>query len=226
MSLYEEIPVLEHGFVRLVRCMGDDDAIVQAARVSYGSGTKTVSEDAKLIDYLIKNRHTSPLESVVLVFHMKLPIFVARQFVRHRTARISEVSARYSMMEEEFHCPEVWRSQSTQNKQCSGDPLPEDAQDIASGILCDTYDIVYKAYRSLLDMGVSREQARIVLPVGIYTEWYFQMDLNNLFKFLALRMHPHAQEEARQYARAMYTRAQAVVPVACSAFEKHILMAE
>ena len=105
MSLYEEIPVLEHGFVRLVRCMGDDDAIVQAARVSYGSGTKTVSEDAKLIDYLIKNRHTSPLESVVLVFHMKLPIFVARQFVRHRTARISEVSARYSTMEEEFHCP-------------------------------------------------------------------------------------------------------------------------
>jgi thymidylate synthase (FAD) len=223
LSLYTEIPVLDHGFVRLVRYMGDDSAIVQAARVSYGPGTKTVSEDAKLIDYLVKNQHTSPLESVVLVFHMKLPIFVARQFVRHRTARINEVSARYSVVEEEFYYPDTWRSQSTQNKQCSGDPIPAIDYIDADDTITFIYAEAYSAYKHLLDLGVSREQARIVLPVGLYTEWYYQMDLNNLFKFLALRMHPHAQEEARAYANAMYLLARGVAPVACAAFEKHMI---
>ena len=203
--------------------MGDDAAIVQAARVSYGPGTKTVSEDAKLIDYLVRNKHNSPLESVVFTFHMKLPIFIARQFVRHRTSRINEVSARYSEMEEEFYYPDEWRGQSWANKQCSGPPLPDFAQDQASEILKSAYEHAYTAYKDMIKWGVSREQARIILPVGLYTEWYFQMDLNNLFKFLALRMHPHAQEEAQRYARAMYTLAQAVAPVACAAFEKHMI---
>jgi thymidylate synthase (FAD) len=225
-GLYDPCDVLDHGFVRLVRHMGDDGAIVQAARVSYGSGTKTVREDAALIDYLIRNQHSTPLESVVLVYHMKLPIFVARQFVRHRTARINEESARYSKMEYACYTPAQWRTQAAANKQCSGHPLPESTNIWATDLLERAYKSVYQTYEDLLLAGVSREQARIILPVGLYTEWYYQMDLNNLFKFFALRLHEHAQEEAREYAKAMYAFAKAVAPVACSSFEKHVLSAK
>lgn len=222
-SLYEAHDVLDQGFVRLVRYMGDDSSIVQAARVSYGAGTKTVREDGALIDYLIRNHHTSPLESVVLVFHMRLPIFVARQFIRHRTARVNEVSARYSKMEYACYVPAHWHTQATTNKQCSGPPLPESASVRATELLERAYKSAYQAYEDLLLSGVSREQARIILPVGMYTEWYYQMDLNNLFKFLALRLHDHAQAEAREYAKAMYLFTKAVAPVACSSFERHVL---
>jgi thymidylate synthase (FAD) len=222
-SLYDTHDVLDQGFVRLVRHMGDDSSIVQAARVSYGAGTKTVREDGALIDYLVRNHHTSPLESVVLVFHMRLPIFVARQFIRHRTARVNEVSARYSKMEYAGYMPAQWRAQSTTNKQCSGPPLPESTSVRATELLERVYKDAYQAYEDLLLAGVSREQARIVLPVGTYTEWYYQMDLNNLFKFLVLRLHGHAQAEAREYAKAMYLFTKGVAPMACSSFERHIL---
>lgn len=225
-GLYDPIDVLDQGFVRLVRHMGDDDAIVQAARVSYGSGTKTVREDSALIDYLVRNQHSTPLEAVVLVYHMKLPIFVARQFVRHRTARVNEESARYSKVEYACYSPSAWRAQSSHNKQCSGEPLPDSIKSSADAILQGAYATTYRAYESLLNAGVSREQARIVLPVGMYTEWYYQMDLNNLFKFFTLRLHEHAQEEAREYAKAMYAFAKGVAPVACSSFEKHVLSAK
>ena len=222
-GLYDAHDVLDQGFVRLVRYMGDDSSIVQAARVSYGAGTKTVREDEALIDYLVRNNHTSPLESVVLVFHMRLPIFVARQFIRHRTARVNEVSARYSKMDYACYTPVQWRTQSTSNKQCSGPPLPASTSTWATELLERAYKGAYQAYEDLLLTGVSREQARIVLPVGMYTEWYYQMDLNNLFKFLALRLHDHAQAEAREYAKAMYLFTKAVAPVACSSFERHVL---
>jgi thymidylate synthase (FAD) len=219
------IPVLDHGFVRLIDYMGDDSRIVQAARVSYGEGTKTVREDKALIDYLVRNHHTSPLEQVVFTFHIKLPIFVARQWVRHRTARLNEVSARYSEMQEEFYIPDDNRvqRQDSRNKQSSGELLEEKDRDKALTIIEESSEFSYDCYRQLLQIGVSRELARIVLPLNIYTEWYWQMDLNNLFHFIKLRGGGHAQWEIREYTKVIGGIVREIVPYAYESFERHIL---
>lgn len=224
--LDKEIRVLDKGFVRLIDYMGGDSRIVQSARVSYGSGTKSYRQDRGLIHYLMKNWHTSPFEQVQLSFHTKMPIFVARQWVRHRTARLNEISGRYSIMKDEFYVPEPQqiRYQSESNKQGrSEDCVPwEEAQAIIAEFEQDQKQI-YGHYQQLLDKNVARELARANLPLSLYTEWYWQIDLHNLFHFLRLRIDPHAQYEIRVYGEAMAECAKAVAPLAYEAFEEHIL---
>ncbi len=223
----QPVPVLDKGFVRLVDYMGSDARIVQAARVSYGEGTKTFREDKGLIDYLLRNQHTSPFEQVHLTFHCKMPIFVARQWVRHRTAKLNEISGRYSVMKDEFYVPEpdAVAFQSTDNKQgrSSPDQVPEEMKAKVRTVLEQGQKQSYSEYEALLDDGVARELARINLPLSLYTEWYWTMDLHNLFHFLALRLDPHAQLEIRVYAEAVLKLVRAVAPVAVEAFENHIL---
>ncbi|MFH0952792.1 MAG: FAD-dependent thymidylate synthase [Verrucomicrobiota bacterium] len=224
--LDKEIKVLDHGFVRLVDYMGNDRRIVQAARVSYGEGTKTFRDDTILIDYLLRHQHTSPFEHVVLELHCKMPIFVARQWVRHRMARINEISGRYSVMAEEFYVPpesEI-KGQSDDNKQ------GRDEREVPPGLRQKVLDILkrdqgslYASYEELLKDGIARELARINLPLSLYTQWYWQMDLHNLLHFLELRMDKHAQWEIRQYALAIAGIVRAVTPIAYDAFERHRL---
>jgi thymidylate synthase (FAD) len=224
--LDKEVKVLDHGFVRLVDYMGGDKRIVESARVSYGKGTKTVREDRMLIDYLLGHEHTSPFEHVVLEIHAKMPIFVARQWVRHRTARINEISGRYSIMEQEFYVPPENQIslQSTDNKQGrSSEEVPPELRAKVLEILRKDQGDVYASYQALIDDGIAKELARINLPLSLYTQWYWQMDLHNLFHFLALRMDAHAQWEIREYANAIATFAEAVAPMAYAAFEKHNL---
>ena len=219
-------PVLDKGFVRLVDYLGGDQRIVQAARVSYGEGTKNYRQDAGLIDYLLRNDHTSPFEQVILTFHTKMPVFVARQWVRHRTARLNEISGRYSVMKDEFYVPAGAdiAQQSEDNKQGrSDDPAPPELQESVRTRLSEGQDRAYREYSALLDAGVARELARINLPLSLYTEWYWQIDLHNLFRFLALRMDAHAQREIRAYATTMFDITKRVCPAACNSFEKHML---
>jgi thymidylate synthase (FAD) len=225
--LDKEFPVLDKGFVRLVDYMGSDARIVQSARVSYGSGTKTVREDQGLINYLIKNLHTSPLEQVELTFHIKAPLFVVAQWVRHRMASINSMSARYSVMKDEFYLPtpEQIRSQSNKNKQVGEGILESEVAQKVFEQITDDAAQAYSTYESLLEDSVCREQARMVLPQNLYTQFYWKQDLHNLFHFLRLRMDWHAQEEIRAYAKVMATMAQAVAPMAYAAFEEHILHA-
>lgn len=222
----QPIPVLDKGFVRLVDYMGSDERIVQAARVSYGAGTKTVREDRGLINYLMRNWHTSPFEQVGLTFHCKMPIFVARQWVRHRTARLNEISGRYSIMRDEFYvpAPEQIRYQSASNKQGRSDESlsPEESAEVIRLFEAEQR-AVYATYQGLLDKNVARELARMDLPLSLYTEWYWQIDLHNLFHFLRLRLDPHAQYEIRVYAEALAQCAKAVAPMAYEAFEEHAL---
>ena len=224
--LDREIKVLDKGFVRLVDYMGGDQRIVQAARVSYGAGTKSYRQDRGLIHYLIKNWHTSPFEQVQLTFHTKMPIFVARQWVRHRTARLNEISGRYSVMKDEFYVPnpENIRPQSEDNKQGrSEERFSADQEQEIIRLFADEQKSIYANYENLLELNVARELARNNLPLSMYTEWYWQIDLHNLFHFLRLRMDPHAQYEIRVYAEAMAQCARAVAPMAYEAFEEHIL---
>jgi thymidylate synthase (FAD) len=224
--LDQEIKVLDKGFVRLVDYMGGDARIVQSARVSYGAGTKTVRQDRGLIHYLMKNWHTSPFEQVQLTFHTKMPIFVARQWVRHRTARLNEISGRYSVMKDEFYvpAPENIRPQSANNKQGrSEERYTELEEQEIIAMFADEQRGIYENYGKLLEKNVARELARNNLPLSLYTEWYWQIDLHNLFHFLRLRMDPHAQYEIRAYAEAMAVCAKAVAPLAYEAFEEHIL---
>jgi thymidylate synthase (FAD) len=224
----KEFPCLDKGFVRLIDVMGDDAAIVQAARVSYGAGTKKVNEDVGLIRYLMRHLHTTPFEMVEFKFHVKLPIFVARQWIRHRTANVNEYSGRYSEMKDEFYVPAIdqVRAQSATNKQGRADEAfdPSEAERIRSGML-DTQSRLYGEYQSLLEADLAREIARINLPVSNYTEWYWKVDLHNLFHFLKLRIDPHAQYEIRVYGEAMAQIVQAAVPYAYEAFEDYILHA-
>ena len=223
--LDKEIKVLDKGFVRLVDYMGGDARIVQSARVSYGAGTKTYRQDRGLIHYLIKNWHTSPFEQVQLTFHTKMPIFVARQWVRHRTARLNEISGRYSVMKDEFYVPEPQHVcyQSESNKQGRSEALPAwEARQVIDAMESEQRQM-YQNYDSLLEKNVARELARTNLPNSLYTEWYWQIDLHNLFHFLRLRMDPPAQYEIRVYAEAMAECAKAVAPMAYEAFEEHIL---
>jgi thymidylate synthase (FAD) len=224
--LDQPIPVLDKGFVRLVDYLGNDERIVQAARVSYGAGTKSFRQDRALIHYLLRNWHTSPFEQVILTFHTKMPIFVARQWVRHRTARLNEISGRYSVMKDEFYVPqpEHIRPQSTDNKQGrSEERFDEETEREVIRLFAEEQGEVYATYRKLIDLGVARELARNNLPLSLYTEWYWQIDLHNLFHFLRLRMDPHAQYEIRVYAEAMARCAKAVAPLAYEAFEEHVL---
>jgi thymidylate synthase (FAD) len=224
--LDKEIRVLDKGFVRLVDYLGGDERIVQSARVSYGPGTKTVREDKALIHYLMRNAHTSPFEQVVLTFHCKMPIFVARQWVRHRTARLNEISARYSVMPDEFYLPakEQMRIQSQRNKQGRDEVTipPEQALSLLMKME-EEQKRVYQTYQEMLEAGLARELARINLPVSLYTEWYWQIDLHNLFHFLEIRLDEHAQWEIREYAKALAQCARAVAPWAYEAWEEHVL---
>ena len=224
--LDKEIKVLDKGFLRLVDYLGSDARIVQAARVSYGEGTKTYREDAGLIDYLLRNDHTSPFEQVVFTFHAKMPIFVARQWVRHRTARLNEISGRYSILKNEFYMPDIQviAAQSTDNKQGrQNEPMPREQAEKVIQKLEKAHTEAYTRYEELLKMGTARELARMVLPLSLYTEWYWQIDLHNLFHFLKLRLDSHAQMEIRVYAEAMKELAAKVCPMAFKSFEQHIL---
>ena len=224
--LDKEFSVLDRGFIRLVDYLGGDARIVAAARVSYGPGTKTVREDRALIDYLMRNLHTSPFEQVIMTFHVKLPIFVARQWVRHRTARLNEVSARYTVMPDEFYLPAsgTIRRQTSRSKQGRAEEeVPAERQAPILEILKRDQATLYASYQDMLNDDVARELARINLPLSLYTQWYWQIDLHNLFHFLSLRMDPHAQLEIREYSKVMAQMARAVAPMAYEAFEEHVL---
>jgi thymidylate synthase (FAD) len=220
-----ELKVLDKGFVRLVDYMGGDQRIVQAARVSYGAGTKSVRQDRALIHYLIKHWHTSPFEQVQLTFHAKMPIFIARQWIRHRTARLNEISGRYSIMKDEFYLPDPDKVsfQSTDNKQGRGETIPLDQAEAVIAQLEADQKHLYSEYTKMIEGGVARELARTNLPLSLYTEWYWQIDLHNLFHFIRLRADSHAQYEIRAYAEALAQCAKAVAPMAFEAFEEHIL---
>lgn len=229
-----EAGVLDKGFVALVDVMPRlapadgtaDYAIPQAARVSYGQGTKKVSEDEGLIRYLMRHRHTSPFEMVETKWHCKMPIFVARQWIRHRTANVNEYSGRYSVMPDDFYHPDLneVRRQSQTNKQGGEEIIDLGAAEDFSKFL-DVSEAQHPEYQNLLQRGVSRELARMGLPLSMYTEWYWKIDLHNLFHFLGLRMDSHAQKEIRDYADAMYQILEPIVPTAVKAFRDYKLEA-
>jgi thymidylate synthase (FAD) len=230
--LYEPLPVLDHGFVRVVDYMGDDAAIVQAARVSYGRGTRKINEDQGLINYLMRHRHTTPFEMCEIKYHVKLPIFVARQWIRHRTANVNEYSARYSILDNEFYLPspEHLAAQATTNRQGRGAALEGEAAKWVLDLLRRDAERAYAGYAELLNEDASgapidpalprlaRELARINLSLSFYTQWYWKTDLHNLMQFLALRADPHAQYEIRAYAEAMLGTLARWVPMAHTAF--------
>jgi thymidylate synthase (FAD) len=235
--LFRPIPVLDHGFVRLVDYMGDDAAIVQAARVSYGSGTRTVRDDRGLIRYLMRHRHTTPFEMCAIKYHVKLPIFVARQWIRHRMANVNEVSARYSILDREFYlpAPEQLAAQSTANRQGRGAVLAgEDARQVMDVLRRDA-EQAYADYEWMLNegpdgqpldparQGLARELARMNLTLNTYTQWYWKTDLHNLLHFLSLRADAHAQYEIRVYAEAMLDTVRRWVPMTARAFEDYRL---
>jgi thymidylate synthase (FAD) len=226
------IPVLDHGFIRVVDYMGDDSAIVQAARVSYGTGTRHGSVDTALIRYLMRHRHTTPFEMDEIKYHVKMPIFVARQWLRHRTASVNEYSARYSILEREFYvpAPEALGAQSSSNMQGRSDVLgPSEAEFVLNLIRSDA-TLCHDHYIEMLNegpdgkpvdptrQGLARELARMNLTLNTYTQMYWKLNLHNLFNFLVLRADPHAQYEIRQYAEALMVTVKAWVPIAYEAF--------
>lgn len=215
------VRVLDHGFVRLVDYMGNDAAVVQAARVSYGVGTRKATEDRALIRYLLRQRHTSPFEMVEVKLHVKAPIFVARQWLRHRTASVNELSARYSILPDELYLPADTEIsfQSTDNKQGRSPRTVDSAtRERVRELLLAGQERAYATYQELLDADIARELARIALPVSVYSEWYWKLNLHNLFHFLELRLDAHAQYEIRRYAEAIALIVERVAPVAYAAF--------
>ncbi len=230
--LYEAMPVLDHGFVRVVDYMGDDTSIVQSARVSYGKGTKKVSTDSGLIKYLMRHRHSTPFEMCEIKYHIKLPIFIARQWIRHRTANVNEYSARYSIMDKEFYVPskENLAAQSTNNRQGRGNLINGTQADDILKILKEDAERNYHHYEEMLNekydgsiidekkQGLARELARMNLTLNSYTQWYWKTDLLNLLNFLALRADSHAQFEIREYANAMMDTVKKWVPTTYDAF--------
>jgi thymidylate synthase (FAD) len=235
--LYQAVPVLDHGFVRVVDYMGDDAAVVQAARVSYGRGTRRVSEDAGLIRYLMRHRHSTPFEMCEIKYHVKLPIFVARQWIRHRTANVNEYSARYSILDREFYlpAPEHLAAQSATNRQGRGEVLTGAAAAEVLELLRADATRTYDNYAAMLNEGpdgapvdptrpgLARELARMNLTLNTYTQWYWKTDLHNLLHFLSLRADPHAQYEIRVYAEAMMESLKAWVPLTYAAFADYRL---
>ena len=236
-QLYTAHPVLDHGFVRVIDYMGDDSAIVQAARVSYGKGTKAVQNDEGLIRYLMRHWHSTPFEMCEIKLHVKLPVFVARQWIRHRTANVNEYSARYSVMDREFYIPqpEHLAAQAVNNRQGRGDVLEGAEAEEVLRILRDDAMSTYGNYERMLNetfegetieegrSGLARELARMNLTSNVYTQWYWKVDLHNLFHFLSLRADAHAQYEIRVFADAMCEMAKAWVPAAYEAFEEYRL---
>jgi thymidylate synthase (FAD) len=220
--LQKENPVLDHGFVRLVDYMGDDAAVVQAARVSYGAGTRRMREDRGLLRYLMRHRHTTPFEMCELKIHVKLPIFVARQWIRHRTASVNEASGRYSVLDQEFYLPpvEAIARQSTDNKQGRAEVLPLEQARAVRALLERDALAGWETYRQLLsDHDLARELARVGLGLHTYTQWYWKVDLHNLLHFLALRLDPHAQMEIRAYAEVIGQMVADWVPWTWEAFQ-------
>jgi len=230
--LYEAIPVLDHGFIRVIDYMGDDSSIVQSARVSYGKGTKKVSTDEGLIKYLMRHRHSTPFEMCEIKYHVKLPIFIARQWIRHRTANVNEYSARYSILDKEFYLPakEQLAAQSQSNRQGRGDVLQGKQAEEVLNILKDDATRTYDNYEKLLNerfdgtkidenkVGLARELARMNLTLNTYTQWYWKTDLLNLLNFLFLRADNHAQYEIRVYADKMLETVKRWVPITYQAF--------
>ena len=233
--LYKPIEVLDHGFIRVIDYMGDDSSIVQSARVSYGKGTKKISNDKGLIKYLMRHRHSTPFEMCEIKFHIKLPIFIARQWIRHRTANVNEYSARYSILDKEFYIPsaENLAAQSAINNQGRGDALTDDEASNVIQILKKDAEQTYSNYETLLNessegniideskSGIARELAQMNLTLNTYTQWYWKIDLNNLLHFLALRADDHAQYEIRVYADAMLDIVKKWVPLTYEAFEDY-----
>jgi thymidylate synthase (FAD) len=226
--------ILDHGFVRVVDYMGNDDAVVQAARVSYGSGTKSVSDDRGLIRYLMRRWHTTPFEMCEIKLHVKLPVFVARQWIRHRTANVNEYSARYSILDKEFYFPEREQLmyQSLDNKQGRSGQLADQDADAVLDMLRDDAENAYTSYEAMIEdqgeggIGLARELARINLPTNIYTQWYWKVDVHNLMHFLRLRADPHAQYEIRVYADAICEILKGWMPHTYEAFVDYQLEAK
>ena len=216
----QQINVLDHGFVRLIDVMGTDDSVVQAARVSYGDGTKTVNTDRNLIRYLMRHEHTTPFEMCEVKFHIKLPIFVMRQLIRHRTASVNEYSGRYSIMSNEFYIPETFESQSKVNNQGRGKPL-DDIQGKLHWDFKTSSKLAYEKYEELLEQDLARELARAVLPVSNYTEAYWKCNVKNFLHMIRLRADSHAQWEIQEYANAMYKLVKPKFPVICEAYEDY-----
>ncbi len=225
--LGKELKCLDKGFVRLVDYMGNDEAVVQAARVSYGKGTKKVNEDRGLIRYLRRHTHTTPFEMVEFKFHCKMPIFVARQWIRHRTANVNEYSARYSQLKDEFYIPEFseLKKQDVKNKQGGAEELSNEEKKEILEALIESYVQEFGKYEKFLNMGLARELARVNLPLAAYTEWYWKIDLHNLMHFLKLRLDAHAQYEIRVFAEAMAKIVKDTVPICYEAFEDYALNA-
>ncbi|MBN9343497.1 MAG: FAD-dependent thymidylate synthase [Caedibacter sp. 38-128] len=235
--LYQPFPVLDHGFVRVIDYMGDDTAIVQSARVSYGKGTKQIQQDKGLINYLMRHRHSTPFEMCEIKYHIKLPIFVARQWIRHRTANVNEYSARYSILGKEYYIPraEDLSTQSITNRQGRGSSMsPEEAAKILNLLRKDA-ELVYEHYEDMLNQdqegnildpnrsGLTRELARMNLTLNYYTEWYWKIDLHNLLHFTSLRGDPHAQYEIRAYVNVLLDTIKKWVPFAHDAFVEYRL---
>ena len=230
--LYKSYKVLDHGFIRVIDYMGNDSSIVQAARVSYGKGTKKLNQDKSLINYLLSHRHSTPFEMNEIKFHVKLPIFVARQWIRHRTANVNEYSARYSILDNEFYIPNKneLKPQSVSNNQGRSGDLSENEKRDYMKILLDSSQETFKNYNTLLNQaegnkvndtqkqGLARELSRIVLPLNSYTQWYWKIDLHNFMHFLALRFDDHAQYEIRVYAKIMMDILKKWVPLTYDAF--------
>ncbi len=230
--LYEAIPILDHGFIRVIDYMGDDTSIVQAARVSYGKGTKKVSTDSGLIKYLMRHWHSTPFEMCEIKYHVKLPIFIARQWIRHRTANVNEYSARYSILDKEFYLPAVENlaAQSQSNRQGRGDVLTGDQAKKVLDLLKKDAEQTYDNYETMLNerydgsvidekqVGLARELARMNLTLNTYTQWYWKTDLLNLMNFLRLRADHHAQYEIRAYADVMLDTVKKWVPITYEAF--------
>jgi thymidylate synthase (FAD) len=237
--LYQALPVLDRGFIRVIDYMGDDAAVVQAARVSYGKGTRRVSEDRGLIHYLMRHRHSTPFEMCEIKFHVKLPIFVARQWIRHRTANVNEYSARYSILDNEFYvpAPEHLAAQSQANRQGRGAVLEGAEAERVLRLLREDAARAYDHYAEMLNeredgtpvaadrQGLARELARMNLSLAFYTQWYWKVDLHNLLHFLSLRADDHAQYEIRAYAETMLDLVRRWVPLTHEAFEQHKLNA-
>ena len=230
--LYEALPILDHGFIRVIDYMGNDNSIVQAARVSYGKGTKKVNTDSGLIKYLMRHWHSTPFEMCEIKYHVKLPIFIARQWIRHRTANVNEYSARYSILDKEFYLPskENLAAQSTNNRQGRGNVISDGQAEEVLSLLKDDAERTYKNYEEMLNerydgsvideskIGLARELARMNLTLNTYTQWYWKTDLLNLMNFLRLRADQHAQYEIRSYADVMLNTLKRWVPITYDAF--------
>ncbi len=233
--MFKPLPVLDHGFVRIIDYMGDDAAIVQAARVSYGKGTTKVSDDAGLLNYLLRHRHSTPFEMCEIKYHIKLPIFIARQWIRHRTANVNEYSARYSVLDREFYIPDQVNlaTQSQSNRQGRGEVLEGKEAAAVLDLLRDDAENNYNHYVEMLNEdesghiidesrdGLSRELARMNLTLNTYTQWYWKIDLHNLLHFLSLRADEHAQYEIRVYAEAIMETVKRWCPITYDAFIDH-----